>query len=133
MPCWIDGELNNGQVSFIPAEHRKLIDSTTAGSAETIAINWQTTWEAQMMQLTAHWSAIPTTSEDFVLSLDAVVGSSYDTIQLAVDPATEGIQNLTCVTPFRWGFLDRLICTYPNTDDLTIGVQILLIQVDHQL
>lgn len=103
-------------------------ETTGAGA---LALNQSVTTQMVMQQLTVHWDAIPTTSEDFTLWIDSVSGTKFDTILRSVDPSTgaENIKDFTCVVPWIWLPGDAIRIDYPNTDAQNIGAKILLQQV----
>jgi hypothetical protein len=101
------------------------------GSAESIAIDFTAPCELQMEQLTAHFEAIPTTSESIVLWKQDSADARYDTVLRDIDPSAteENEQDIVCIVPFRWKVNDHVRIDYTNTDDQDVGVEILLVQV----
>lgn len=104
---------------------------TDNGSAESIALDFLCPCNCIMLQITAHWEAIPTTSEDISLWKDSVNGVKWDTVLRAVDPSAgeENVQDWVCVIPFFFAKGDHVRVDYANTDDQDIGVEIVLQQV----
>jgi hypothetical protein len=106
-------------------------DECIAAGGDSIAINELAPCELEMEQLTCHWGAVPTTSEDLVVTKDAIAGPRYDTVLRRVDPSSgsENLTDLVCLTPFRWRKGDRILVSYPNTDNQDVGFEIILKQV----
>lgn len=100
-----------------------------ATGAGVISLNQLADDEWIMEQITVHLSAIPTTAEDLTLWKDSVEGAAYDTILLAFDFATQGVQDLVCNNPFRWTKGDRVRVDFANTDTKTVGVEVMIRQV----
>jgi len=124
MNCLFDGKP-------LSPQHFVLRDECANGSAETIAINFIAPCELKMEQMTAHFEAIPTTSEDIVLWRDDGSDARHDTVFRSIDPSASGenVQDIVCIVPFRWEAGDRVRVDYLNTDDQDVGVEVLLVQV----
>ena len=124
MSCFFNGEIR-------APRHFRLTSECEAGQTESISIDLEAPCELQMEQLTCHWEAVPTTSEELKIEKISVDGSRFNTVLRAVDPSTavENITDLVCVIPFRWTKGDHVKLTYPNTDDQNVGAEIMLVQV----
>lgn len=101
----------------------------SASNADPIAIDELARSEWIMEQITAHWSAIPATSESLTLVKDSVDGPEFDTTLIDFDPNVENVQDLVCNQGFRFTKGDRVVIAYPNTDDNDVGVEIMIRQV----
>ena len=85
----------------------------------------------ELISVSCKFSAAPTTSEAFTITLDANAGATYDTLLYTLDPS------LTAVTSLLWqpdGPLyleggDAVDVVYTNTDTRTYGVQITVARV----
>jgi hypothetical protein len=78
-------------------------------------------------QVTIHFSAAPTTSENLVFTLDANAGAAYDTVVYTVDPSVSSMTDLVWIPDDGALVLvagDALDITYTNTDTGTIGVTV---------
>lgn len=106
-------------------------NATSVSSAAPINLQWTAPFECVMEQLTAHWSAVPTTSQNIVLTKDATAGAVYDTVLRSIDPSTAGenTTDIVCIIPFRFTKGDIVKVTYANTDNRTVGVEIMLRQI----
>lgn len=123
MPCVI-----NGASPFSIRPGRWILSTSGAGA---INLSWLVPTNIKMEQFTIHWSAAPTTPEEFVLSIDSSTGSAFDTVLRAEDPSIDSWTDFVCLDPFRWVPNDRVVFNYPNTDTNTVAFKILLVQVDN--
>lgn len=130
--CNVNGSLVSPPVS-IPLTHYQLTDTaaTTGGVVETISITQLFTQHVRMEQLVMHLSAIPATSAFMQLFKLSGVDSKIDTLLRQVDPSAgaENVQDITCVIPFYWEVGDSLLLTYANPDDLDVGAEVMLVEV----
>lgn len=80
----------------------------------------------QVVSVTLNLSAAPTTSENFVIALDAVAGAEYDTTLYSVNLSTASTTDVVWWPdqPLYLTAGDKLTVTYANTDARTYGVQI---------
>ncbi len=78
--------------------------------------------------ITCHFSAAPTTAEDFVVTLDALAGTAYDTVLARVDPSTLTDGANIVYRPDDGLLLceagDAIDVAYTNTDGNTYGLRI---------
>lgn len=131
--CNVNGRPVIQTVELAPLNHYSIADttSTTGGVVEPIDIDQAFTEHVRMEQLIGHWSAIPTTLE--YLELWKISGSNakLNTLLRRFDPSVggENVQDFSCVIPFYWLPTDSVVISYPNTDDLNIGVEIMLVEV----
>ena len=104
----------------------------SVGAGNPIALAWTAPTWVKLVQLTAHWSAIPVTSEFITLWKDHPGGTVFDVILSQRDPSVgaENIQNLACDNV--WYFEPGEIATidYPNTDNNNVGVEMYFQQID---
>jgi len=102
-------------VLAVTATGAAAINTTTA-----IAAEWK------VVQVTVHFSAAPTTSENLVLTLDNTTGVAYDTILYSVNPSLSSATDVVYVPDgemkFRSG--DELKVTFTNTDARTYGLSV---------
>lgn len=103
--------------------------ATVAGAGQQISINWLAPSNVILQQVTATWGAQPTTSQNLTMTKDAFAGSAYDTVLIAWDPAASSATDLVCNQPFWFVKGDRVLVTFVNTDNLEIGVELILRQV----
>ena len=95
-------------------------DSVDSGA---ISVDWKLSQEGSWRQVFVHLSAAPTTRADIQVWLIHPEGAVYSTLLRAPDPF--GVEDVEITGPrtlVAKGFLIRV--TYPNPDDLTIGVTI---------
>ncbi len=125
MPCFANGVPIPSTSATVRYREN---DEAIATATETIAISFVAPSELQMEQLTCHWGAIPTTAEDITLTKISVEGFRYDTVLRAEDPSVNdlNVQDIVCVIPFRFAQGDTVSVTYPNTDNLDVGCEIML-------
>lgn len=119
MPAGIGGrQLSDGQyLTVTPA-------TGAAALSETYTANSPFYFDG----VTFHLSAVPSTSENFLVTLTAVDGSTYSTILYSVDIATEGVSNVSWQPdggPLLCEAGDTITVTYTNTDTGTYGLRIL--------
>ncbi len=124
----------NGEPIGSALQHWRFNQFCLAASAETITIGWLATRHVRMEQMLAHWDAVPTVSEPLVLTRIHATDARLDTILRSVDPSlfASGGENLTdfaCVIPFYWEAGDSVQITYANTDNQSLGVEIMLVEV----
>jgi len=77
--------------------------------------------------ITCHFSAAPTTAENFTVTLDANDGAAYDTLLYEADPSVFGDQDLEYVPeygPRLYEAGDAIDVAYLNTDNNTYGLRI---------
>ena len=78
--------------------------------------------------VTLHLSAVPTTNEDFIVTLNANDGAVYDTVLARIDPSTIANGDDLLYQPDGGPLLceagDGIDVAYPNTDTNTYGVRI---------
>ena len=83
----------------------------------------------RLMSVTCHFSAAPTTSEDFTITLDALAGAEYDTLLYSVDPSVTSATDIIWF-PDGWELMttggDVIDAAFANTDLVTYGVQVTL-------
>ena len=81
-----------------------------------------------IQKITAHFSATPTTNEDFTITQDMAAGAAYDVVLYEEDPVAIGLVNdLVVEFTAPYGELmrgDGLTIAYTNTDVATIGLSI---------
>jgi len=97
-----------------------------ATGAVAIALSVAITKPTRLVSLTLHFSAAPTTSEDFTITLNSNTGATYDTLLYSLDLSVGSTVDLVWI-PDSDIFLeigDSVDIAYPNTDTGTYGVQL---------
>ena len=80
----------------------------------------------KLNHITVHFSAAPTTSEDFTVTINANDGAAYDTVIYSVDPSASSATDIVFI-PDQELLLesgDEILLGYTNTDTRTYGVRI---------
>jgi len=123
-----EGESDNfGFASDVKIE---ISDSDVVVVTETAAIAMNKTTaigaEFKLLKVTCHFSAAPTTSENFTLTLDSVAGAAYDTVLYSFNPSLSAATDIVFLPDgdmkFKTG--DELVATFTNTDACTYGLSI---------
>ena len=114
-PIYIKDTATGTDIVAVTATGAAAINTTTAVAAE---------WK--LLQVTVHFSTAPTTSQNFVLTLDNTTGVAYDTVLYSINPSLSAATDLV-FTPdselkFRSG--DEVVATFTNTDTRTYGLTI---------
>jgi hypothetical protein len=80
----------------------------------------------RLVCVTCHLSAAPTTSENFVVTLDANDGASYDTVLFSVDPSATSATDIVYIPDKELLFEngDEISVSFTNTDGATFGLRI---------
>lgn len=105
---------------------RRVFNKTSGTGSGAISTSHAVSSYEQVLSVTLHFSAAPTTSQDFTITLDANDGSAYDTVLFSIDPS---VSSMTDLVWFPDGVLvcedgDAIDLSYTNTDGRTYGVQI---------
>ena len=119
---------NGAPVPADPTPRNLWQDRITAAIAIDFTIG-PFTEEVVMEQWTMHLSAVPAAAEYATLTKISGVSAVYSTLLLRFDFATESVQDLACVTPFRFIAGDSVNISYPNTNLVTVGTEWLGIQL----
>lgn len=82
--------------------------------------------EFRLVQVTCHFSAAPTTSENFVIKLDSSLGAAYDTPLFTTNPSLSAATDISFVPDSDLDFFlaDEIVVTFTNTDARTFGLTI---------
>jgi hypothetical protein len=103
-----------------------IVYSADGSSAISLATTEVVAFE--LSSITCHLSSTPTTSQNFVVKLDATDGASYDVALLTIDPSTylSGVTDIVWKPESRMFFEagDNITMTYTNTDGRTYGARI---------
>ena len=101
-------------------------DVTNATGSAAIATSTAVSADFRLVAVTCHFSAAPSTSENFTVSLDANDGSAYDTTLLSVDPSADGVTDISWEpdTDLYFESGDEIAVAYANTDTVTYGLRI---------
>ena len=80
----------------------------------------------RLVSVTCLLDAAPTTSENFVVTLDTNAGAAYDVQLYSVDPSVDSTTDIVWFPDERLLLEggDSIDVTYTNTDTATYGVQI---------
>lgn len=106
-----------------------ILGETEVGQAETIAIGYNVLVNSEILQISGRFgqAAAPTTPGDFYVQRENVAGPQLYVAFVRFDPSANGNIELVCAGhgwQLRKGDILRII--YPNPDDLTCGVEIIL-------
>lgn len=107
-------------------------DTCTASGGENINVTTTGTVEGRELRyVLISWTAgsAPSTSENFVVTLDSANGATYDVPLYTVDPNAESAADIFWRPndgPIPLGVGDQVKVTYANTDDLGITCAIAL-------
>lgn len=103
-------------------------DVVVLNATGAVAINTTTAVVAEfkLLKVTCHFSAAPTTSENFVLKLDSVAGVAYDTTLYSLNPSLSAATDIVFLPDGEMKFktADELVVTFTNTDTRTYGLLI---------
>lgn len=125
-----DGDYTPLSVNSSGALQVNVSAGTVAKTVATaaLAINTTTALAAQfrLVSVTCHFSAAPTTSENFVVKLDATDGVAYDTVLFSVDPSATAATDIVYIPDKELLFVanDQIVVTFTNTDTRTYGLRI---------
>ena len=100
---------------------------TNATGAAAIATSYAPGVAFWLDNITCHFSATPTTAEDFTITLNANDGVLYDTLLDSVDPSVVAVQDLVYRPddgPLLCEAGDAIDVAYTNTDGNTYGLRI---------
>lgn len=80
----------------------------------------------KLISVSCKFSAAPTTSENFVVTLDANPGAAYDVVLYSVNPSVGATTSLIWFPdePLLLEGGDSIDVTFTNTDTVTYGLQI---------
>jgi hypothetical protein len=121
----------DGTSPMIPVVRGLVVEEAAITGAGAVSIDYTVLWEMQMEQWTLHTSAIPTTSlnGEATLTYQHRTDPRQNTLLRSVNLADEGVQDLVCISPFRWKAGDHVIVAYANPDNLNVGTQFLGIEI----
>lgn len=109
----------------IAALHQAPAVTNATGSA---AINTTTAVanHFKLSSVTVHFGAAPTTSQNFVVTLDANDGAAYDTVLFSRDPSATSATDMVFIpdTDLLFENGDEIVVTFTNTDTVTYGLRI---------
>lgn len=100
----------------------------SATGAAAIAATTASTKRFRLIAVTCKLDGAPTTSEDFVVNLNALDGAGYDTDLLRVDPSLVSATDIVYIPD---GDLlveagDQVVVAFANTDTNTYGLRIVI-------
>lgn len=108
---------------------RWMFDDISAASEDPIVIEWEAPCDVFLEQITAHWSAVPTTVESLIVQRLSVTDPLLDTEIINEPAAANSTTDFVCArdcTKFRFRQGDKIRVDYPNSDDNDVGVEIIL-------
>jgi hypothetical protein len=110
-------------VARIDTRETDVITLDATGSA---AINTTTAIAAEfkLLKVVCHFDAAPTTSEDFVITLDSAAGAAYDTVLRSVDPSVGSATDIVYEIGENFKSGDEIVTTFTNTDGNTYGLSV---------
>lgn len=99
---------------------------TNATNSGAINTTYNPSAAFYLENITVHLNAVPTTSENLVITLDANDGAAYDTTLFEEDLAAINEDNIVFSpnTPILCESGDKIVVTYTNTDANTYGLRI---------
>lgn len=115
---------SSGQLELIAAAAPVVTNATGTSAIATTYAPSAAFW---LHSVTCHFSAAPTTSEDFTVKLDANDGAAYDTELYTVDPSVYGETDLTWQPeggPLLCEAGDAIDVDFPNSDGRTYGLRV---------
>lgn len=105
-------------------DHPSIYNATGTGA---IALSTTMARKFRLTSVTCHFSAAPTTSEDFTVTLNAAEGAAYDTVLVRKDPSAGAVVDIVYI-PDGYGLIlgagDEIDVAYTNTDGRTYGLRI---------
>jgi hypothetical protein len=98
----------------------------TATGAAAINTTTAITAEFKLLKVLCHFSSAPTTSENFVVTLDSNAGAAYDTALMTRNPSLSSATDLVYIPEGDAKFVagDEIKVTFTNTDTRTYGLSI---------
>lgn len=99
---------------------------TAATGAAAIAASYAPSAAFRLLQVTVHFDAAPTTSENLTITLNANDGAAYDTVLYSTDPSTGSVTDIVYLPeqPIYCEAGDAIDVAFANTDTNTYGVRI---------
>lgn len=99
---------------------------TNASAALAINTTTAVANHFRLVAVTCRFNIAPTTSQNFVVTLDALDGAAYDTVLFSVDPSASAATDIVYIPDkellFESG--DEIVVTFTNTDARTYGLRI---------
>jgi hypothetical protein len=103
-------------------------DVIVVNATGAVAINTTTAIanEFKLLKVLCHFSSAPTTSENFVVTLDSAAGAAYDTVLKSVNPSSTSSTDIVFLPEGEMKFVsgDEVKVTFTNTDTRTYGLSI---------
>ncbi len=109
--------------------HLKVENETAASGA--IVVSLVVARVARVVDVTLNLDAAPTTSESFTITLNALVGSEYDTLLYTLNLSTDSTTDIVWMPdqPLWLQPGDAIDVAFANTDGNTYGVLITALEV----
>jgi len=126
----ISGDVTNGLDVDVTRLGRS-VAKTSFTAGVIVTGSYSASGDERLCSVTAHFSAAPTTSESFTITMNANAGAAYNTLLNSVNPS------LTAMVNYVWfpdGDLylesgDSIVLAFPNTESVTYGIQIIMEKV----
>jgi len=102
-----------------------LVKNVATGSGAISASTPAKTADWALESITIHLSAVPTTSENLTITLDATDGAEYDTVLMSIDLSAYSQQDVSYQPDATLNLVagDVVTVAYTNTDAATYGVR----------
>ena len=100
---------------------------TPSTGTSAISVSYAPGYAFWLDGVTCHFSAAPTTSENFTVTLNASDGAAYDTVLYSIDPSAYSAADIEFRPeggPRSCKAGDSIDVAYTNTDGRTYGVRI---------
>jgi len=112
--------------SPLPVTFSTTVVQAKATGAAAINLTTAVAAEFRLVQVTCHFSTAPTTSENFVVKLDAQGGAVYDTTLFTTNPSLSSETDIAFIPDSNLDFFagDEIVVTFTNTDARVYGVTI---------
>jgi hypothetical protein len=118
-----------GIAEFLESAFVGSVNRSKATGTGAIAFSQAVTETSRLASVTVHFDAAPTTSENFVITLNSGDGAAYDTVLFSFDPSSDSTTDLVYLPDGEVYLLagDALDVSYTNTDGVTYGLQVTLL------
>lgn len=87
-------------------------------------------FNATLLQLTAHFDAVPVLAGDFIAEKISNVAADYDVVFGRLDPSQFSMEDLICDDKVEFLKDDTVRITYTNPNNVTIGLELIFKEAD---
>lgn len=117
-------DLTAGSAVIGKVKNDPTFSAATGSSAIALAVNPSGAF--RLLRVECHFSAAPTTSENFTVTLDAGDGAAYDVLLRSEDPSATSATDLVFTFGEGWEFEtdDDIDVAFTNTDGATYGLRV---------